>query len=377
MHFDADLSGWALIYLGILERVGVAMFEGGTGSFPKALIRCLESHGGSVRTSAPVEQMIITGGRVTGVRLQGGEEITARRAVVTAFSPKVVLTQLLPDGALPWTYVNRAQRIPTKGTGATDYKLNVALKGKLTMPRHSKWRKDGLDLRLPCTTWNTHQQALDAFDDCVRGDVPEMIPGLSQITTAFDPSMAPEGHDTFWYWTGLTPADPREGWDAARDKITERVIKDAAQYFEGLEEFEIGRRAVAQPDLEARFWAIDGNVYHVDPTITRFGPMKPAMGLAGYDTPIAGLFLTGSGTHPVAGISGMPGQNAAKRVLQVLAKEAKHGPRQRSDMAAAHYAATAGAASDAGSDAIPVRAGTVETVPVGGQATGASGNGRA
>lgn len=329
MPFDADLSGWSLIYLGVLERVGVAMFEGGTGAFPASLIRCLQDYGGRVRTSAPVEQLLVDGGRITGVRLAGGEEITARRAVVTAFSPKTVLTKLLPEGTLSHSFANRAARIPTKGTGMTDYKLNIALKGKLDLPRHHKWRGDGLDLRLPCTTWNTHQQALDAATDCARGVVPAMVPGLSQITTAFDPSMAPAGHDTFWFWTGMTPADPVDGWDVARDQITERVVKDADQYFEGLEALEIARRPLAQPDIEDRFWAVDGNVYHVDPTITRFGPLKPAMGLAGYDTPVPGLFLTGSGTHPVAGISGMPGQNCATRVLQVLAKQDKHGPRQR------------------------------------------------
>jgi phytoene dehydrogenase-like protein len=336
MHFDADLSGWSLIYLGVLEKVGVAMFEGGTGSFPKALIHCLESHGGRVRCSAPVEQLIVSGGAVTGVRLIGGEELHARRAVVTAFSPKTVLTKLLPEGTLKHTYANRAARIPTTGTGMANYKLNVATKGKLTMTRHHKWRKDGLDLRLPCTTWNTHQQALDACEDSVRGQVPQMIPGLASLTTAFDESMAPAGHDTFWFWTGLIPAKPAEGWDVARQQITERVIKDSSQYFEGLEELEIARRPLAPPDLEERFWAIDGSVYHVDPTITRFGPLKPAMGLAGYDTPVGNLFLTGSGTHPVAGISGMPGQNCAKRVLQVLKKQDKHGPQQRAAAVSAH-----------------------------------------
>jgi phytoene dehydrogenase-like protein len=336
MHFDADLSGWSLIYLGVLEKVGVAMFEGGTGSFPKALIHCLESHGGRVRCSAPVEQLIVRGGAVTGVRLVGGEELHARRAVVTAFSPKTVLTKLLPEGTLKHTYANRAARIPTTGTGLANYKLNVATKGKLTMTRHHKWRGDGLDLRLPCTTWNTHQQALDACEDSVRGQVPQMIPGLASLTTAFDESMAPAGHDTFWFWTGLIPAKPAVGWDVARQQITERVIKDSSQYFEGLEELEIARRPLAPPDLEERFWAIDGSVYHVDPTITRFGPLKPAMGLAGYDTPVAGLFLTGSGTHPVAGISGMPGQNCAKRVLQVLRKQDKHGPQQRAAAVSAH-----------------------------------------
>ncbi|WP_354700210.1 hypothetical protein DSM112329_00475 [Paraconexibacter sp. AEG42_29] len=337
MQFDADLSGWSLIYLGVLEKVGVAMFEGGTGSFPKALIRCLESYGGRVRCSAPVEQLLIGDlGQVTGVRLVGGEEITARRAVVTAFSPKTVLTKLLPQGTLTHTYANRAERIPTKNTGMTDYKLNVAVKGKLELARHQAWRKDDIDLRLPCTTWNTHQQALTAANECVQGRVPDMVPGLSQITTAFDPGMAPDGHDTFWFWTGLTPAEPVDGWDTAREQITDRVIKNASEYFVGMEEMEIARRPLAQPDIEERFWAIDGNVYHVDPTITRFGPLKPAMGLAGYETPVSGLFLTGSGTHPVAGISGMPGQNCAKRVLQVLKKQDRQGPRQREAAAASH-----------------------------------------
>src|SRR4029450_1351685 len=37
MPFDADMSGWSLIYLGVLSRYGVAMFQRGTGSLPKAL----------------------------------------------------------------------------------------------------------------------------------------------------------------------------------------------------------------------------------------------------------------------------------------------------------------------------------------------------
>jgi phytoene dehydrogenase-like protein len=334
MRFTDDLSGWALIYLGVLSKYGVRMFEGGTGAFPAALIRCLQASGGRVRTGAPVEELIVQGGRVVGVRLPEGEELYATKGVLTAFSPKTVLTRLLPGGVLPANLQARANRIPTKSTGAADYKLNIALKGKLTLPKHTAWRDDEVDLRLPCTTWNTHQQGVDAFDACVRGEVPEMIPGLTQITTAFDPAMAPPGHDTFWFWSGLTPAEPKDGWDVARKQITDRVVADAAHYFDGLEDLEIARRPLALPDIEERFWAIDGNVYHVDPIITRFGPLKPALGFAGYKTPVPGLFLTGSGTHPVAGISGMPGRNAARAMLRVIKREgsrieALRGARQR------------------------------------------------
>lgn len=321
MHFDADASGWALIYLGVLQKYGVAMFEGGTGAFPAALARCLEAAGGRVRTSAPVEQLVVAGGRVTGVRLEGGEELTARRAVVTACGPTTVLNEMLPPGTLPEKLALRARRIPTTSTGWGNYKLNIALKGKVRMTKHQSWRDDDVDLRLPCVTWSTHEQSLEAGEACARGEVPEMIPGLSQVTTAFDPTMAPEGHDTWWFWSGLVPARPNESWDVVRDKITERVVKDCARYYEGLEELEIARRPLTPYDLEQRFRAPGGNVYHVDPIITRFGPLRPAAGLAGYAIPVPGLFLSGSGTHPIAGINGMPGRNAARTVLKTLRKE--------------------------------------------------------
>jgi phytoene dehydrogenase-like protein len=330
MHFDADLSGWALIYLGVLQKWGVAMFEGGTGALPAALIRCLEAHRGRVRCAAPVAELVVNAGRVTGVRLDSGEEIVATRAVMTACAPSIVLNRMLPPGMLPGRLEHAARLIPTKSTGYGNYKLNVALRGKVTLPRHQQWRRtnlpgDEVDLRLPCVTWSTHEESLIAGERCVRGEVPEMIPGLAQVTTAFDPGMAPAGHDTWWFWSGLVPSSPNEDWDAVRRQITERVMANCAEYYEGLEELEIARRALTPYDIEQRFGAPDGNVYHVDPIISRFGPARPAIGLGGYRTPVPGLYLSGSGTHPIAGINGMPGMNAAKTMIKALGREQRRG----------------------------------------------------
>jgi phytoene dehydrogenase-like protein len=325
MHFGSDMSGWALIYLGVLQDTGIAMFEGGTGAFPAALIRCLEAHGGRVRCDAPVGGLQVQNGRVTGAILESGEVVTARRAVVTANGPTTVLNDWLPAGTLPKTLEHRAKSIPTTSTGWGNTKINVALKGKVTLPRHTKWRADNLpgdpvDLRLPTLTWATHQQSLEAGIQAAKGNVPDMIPGLSQVTTAFDPKMAPEGHDTWWFWSGLVPSVPNEDWDTVHKKIEKTVLDDCANYYDGLEEFEIARRTLTPKGLEERFRAPQGNVYHVDPIVTRFGPMRPALGLAGYKIPVEGLFLSGSGTHPIAGINGMPGMNAAKTVIKTLKK---------------------------------------------------------
>lgn len=325
MPFDADLSGWSLIYLGVLSKYGVAMFHGGTGALPKALLASIREDGGRLLTSSSVEELLVTNGRVTGVRIRGGEEIHARRGVLAACSPRTTLTKLLPRGVLPPKLQNTVDHIPTIKRGITDYKLNVALSGRIRMTRHEKWRGDGIDLRLACNCYHTYEETLAAARACVRGDVPDHVPGLAQVTTAFDPAMAPDGCDLFWFWSGLTPGIPRLPWPEAKKQITEKVIRDSELYYEGVESLEVARRDLAQPELEERFWAIDGSVYHVDPTITRFGPRKPAPGFAGYRTPVPGLFLTGSGTHPVAGISGMPGQNAAKTMLKMFKTEDRGG----------------------------------------------------
>ncbi|UAK39446.1 NAD(P)/FAD-dependent oxidoreductase [Gordonia bronchialis] len=325
MPFDADLSGWSLIYLGVLSRYGVAMFHGGTGSLVKALAGVVRDNHGDIVAGTPVDELIITNNRCTGVRIRGGREIYARRAVLTACSPKTTLTRLLPRGVLEPKKQVAADHIPTRKRGIADAKVNVALSGRIDMSKHEKWRGDGIDLRLACNCYHTYEQALEAARSCVRGQVPDAIPGLAQVTNAFDPSMSPRGKDLWWFWTGLTPSFPEDGWDVARKKITDSIISDAEQYYKGVEELQVAVRPLVLPDIEERFWAIDGSVYHVDPTLSRFGPNKPVAGFAGYKTPVDGLYLTGSGTHPVAGISGMPGQNAARTLLKHLAVEDKGG----------------------------------------------------
>lgn len=314
MDFKVDTSAFAMCYLAALQSEGISMFEGGTGAFPSALIRCLKHYGGKVKTGAPIAEMIARDGAIKGVRLRNGDEIYATKGVITAFSPKMVLNHMLPPGLLPPKLQTRATRIPTNQRGLADYKLNIALKGRIEPRRHQAWRDKmgwGVDMRLPTLQWQTYPQALAAYESCIQGEVPDMIGGLSQITTAFDPGMAPAGCDTYWFWSGLIPAKPKVGWEAARADITAKTIKDAALIYEGIEALEIARRPLAPPDIEKRFFAIDGSVYHVEPYLTRFGPGRPMFGMADYKTPIPGLYLSGSGTHPSAGISGMPGRNAA------------------------------------------------------------------
>lgn len=325
-----DMTAWAMIYLGIVQRVANAMPVGGTGALPKALHACFVAYGGEVKLSAPVAQLTVEGDRVAAVELSSGEVIRARDAVLTTCNPVITLNQLLPAGTLGSKLASRAQDIPTRKTHATSLKINVATSGKITMEKHRQWRKDKLDPTGILVAWATLEEQSAAWDNTVRGEWTHPMPvHCSIVPTRVDPSQAPEGGDTFWLWSGIPPVNPVTPWEEVRDEIGRSVLKDAAQYYVGLDTYEIGRTVLCGPDLEKRFNAPAGNVYHVDPLITRFGPMRPAPGLGQYRTPVKGLYLSGAGTHPTGGVCSLPGKLAAETLLSDLAKAARKPAKKR------------------------------------------------
>lgn len=315
-----DGTGWALIYVGMCHRTNSSRFLGGTGALTDALHAYLTDHGTTVRTNARVVDLLVEDGAVVGVRLEDGEELRAGN-VMASCSPKATLAELLPHGVLPDHLQRRAEAIPTNVLETTTLKIDVAVSGRLTMPRHQAWRDqhrgDGLDLRKPIVSWQTYEQHKDAWNKVVQRKWPETIPFIGIVPSAIDPTQAPDGQDTFWLWSGITPRNPEdEPWEQVREKIGNRVLAECATVYEGLDSLEIGRRVYSAPDLEERFNVPDGNVYHVEPVGARFGPLRPAQGFGSYDVPVPGLWITGAGTHPTGGISGIPGKNAADAFLR-------------------------------------------------------------
>jgi phytoene dehydrogenase-like protein len=318
LRMTLDATAWPMIYLGLIQKTKwSAMFVGGTGAVPDALGRCFESHGGRIRCDAPVEEFIMRGNRVAGVRLVGGEELYASEAVVTTCNPKVTLTGLLPDGYLERKLQKRAEGIPTALAKAASLKINMALSGRTSLKRHEQWRGDGLDLRHPLLDWHTLEQHAAGWEAVTRDEWPNPVPiGCVTVPTATDPTQAPEGCDTIWLWSGVIPVFPREPWADVKERVAQGVVDDCADYFEGLKELEIDRSVLGSPELEERFNSPHGNVYHVDPLLFRFGPLRPAMGFGAYRTPVPGLYLSGAGTHPTGGLCGLPGKLAAETVLR-------------------------------------------------------------
>ena len=59
-----------------------------------------------------------------------------------------------------------------------------------------------------------------------------------------------------------------------------------------------------------------GHIHHGELALDQLFTMRPTLGWADYRTPLAGLYLCGSGTHPGNGLTGASGQNAAREILK-------------------------------------------------------------
>jgi phytoene dehydrogenase-like protein len=253
-----------------------------------------------------------------GARLVDGREIKARTAVMAACDPRQTLERLLPPETLSPTEDSRVRAIPTSNLNYGQGKVDIALSGRLALSRHQKWRRDDLDLRKPSHTLGTEAGMDRTFARSAAGllahDGEWSI--WPVIPTAMDPSQAPDGQDTLYLYVAVAPYRPEGGWESVKEDFGRSVAAQAAQYYDGVEELEIGRQVLTNDDIGNLVHATGGNITHVDMTVGRAGPLRPARGFGGYRTPVDGLFLTGAGTHPGGGITGGPGYVAARELLR-------------------------------------------------------------
>ena len=109
---------------------------------------------------------------------------------------------------------------------------------------------------------------------------------------------------------------------AVRDQvqqIADRILDKLAEYAPNIKNAVIARQMLSPLDLERRFGLTGGNIFHGEITPDQSFNLRPVSGYADYRTPLAGLYLCGSGAHPGGGVTGIPGHNAAQVVIADLA----------------------------------------------------------
>jgi phytoene dehydrogenase-like protein len=123
-----------------------------------------------------------------------------------------------------------------------------------------------------------------------------------------------------------TPYRLRESdWDTERDHLADVTVKTMERFAPGLGELVTARQVITPTDLERDYALSGGHVYHAEPGLDQFFAWRPMFGHARYRFGIPGLYLCGSGAHPGGGVTGGPGANGAREILDVLKKRASKG----------------------------------------------------
>ena len=316
-------SAIALMAPGFPHRFGTRRPVGGTYTLIEALLNNLREAGGSAATNSLVHEIVVSGGRATGVRLTDGRQIGAKVGVIASCDPVQTLSWLLPAGTLDQVTQARVDHIPISADGASASKVDIALRGRLRLERHQKSRRqsgrDDFDVRLPAQLIaDSLESVVRSAEVCRLGQFPEDdVHMFTCIASHADASLAPDGQDTLYLYAPITPVNPVSGWETLEHKAADEIVCKAAEFFAGIEELEIGRCMQSPPEMARRVNASLGStVMHVDYLPHRLGPLRPARGLGAYRTPVERLYLGGSGSHPGFGMTGLPGRLSATELLR-------------------------------------------------------------
>jgi phytoene dehydrogenase-like protein len=135
------------------------------------------------------------------------------------------------------------------------------------------------------------------------------LPSLS------DPSLAPGGNHVMSVTASFAPYTLKSGWDKHHSDFVHKVVSLIEGYAPGFSAQVVASEVLTPRDIEQKFNITGGHWHHGELAIDQSFMMRPVHGAAQYDTPIEGLFLCGAATHPGGGITGLPGRNAAQRVM--------------------------------------------------------------
>ena len=299
-------------YMGSIDgTVGAWGFaRGGMGAITQALAAALTASGGSIRCDAPVERILTRNGRAMGVVLEGGEEIPAK-LVVSNMDVRRTFLKAVDPAELPEEFVRRVRQFKIRGSSG---KLNIALDG---LPRFP-----AIPAGSPCMRGDLHvtdsiEMLERAYDDWKEGRWSQRPYLDILIPTQIDPTMAPVGKHYMSVFVQYCPYALADGpWtDEKRASFGRTVIDSIAEHSPGFRDLILHAEIRTPADIEREVGLTEGNIFQGELTFDQLLFNRPIPGYAQYRSPIRGLYLCGSSTHPGGGVMGAPGANAARTIL--------------------------------------------------------------
>jgi phytoene dehydrogenase-like protein len=285
--------------------------RGGMGAVSEAIAASARARGVEIRVNAPVAKVLVRDGRARGVVLESGEEI-ASLTVASNLDPKLTFLRLMDPKDLDAEFVRAIGNFRIEGTSC---KINLALNG---LPEFTAFPgAPGPHHKATMHICPSIDYVERAWDDAKYGRASQRPLLELTIPTMYDASLAPPGKHIMGIFLQYAPYTLREGtWDELREPFGDRVISLIEEYAPNIRRIIEHRQVLSPLDLERRFGITGGNIFHGEMSLDQMFLMRPVAGWARYRTPVAGLYLCGSGAHPGGGVMGAPGFNCAREMLK-------------------------------------------------------------
>lgn len=281
---------------------------GGAAQLSHALSQSAENAGANIRLNTRVARILVQDNRAFGVETADGEIIKSK-AIVSNADAKSTFLNMIGAPQLDTMFANRVTQIRGDGVVA---KLNIALRG---LPEFRGVDDAALRNRLliaPSMRYVEHAFNHSKYAECSDEPVLEVtIPSLHNA------GLAPDGHHVMSINVAFVPREVEGGWSVEKSTYAYRVIAKLGEYAPQLKSLIVDHEFLTPADIEQETGITGGHWHHGDLAIHQSFMMRPVHGAAQYDTPVAQLFLCGAGCHPGGGLTGLPGRNAARRVLDI------------------------------------------------------------
>lgn len=256
---------------------------GGLNQISEAMAKVLAEHGGKLRLSTPVEQILVQDGEARGVRLVGGEELRADYTVVNA-DFGYAMERLMPPGAVrKWV----PRKLDQKGLSCSTFMLYLGVDRRYdALPHHNiLFARD------------YRRNVDDIAERLVLSEDPSVY---VQNASVSDPTLAPEGHSTIYL---LVPvANNRSGidWEREGDRYRDLAIRIAEERggFTDLSRHIVTERRITPTQFERDVNVHRGAVFNLAHSFDQMLLFRPHNQFE----EVGRCYLVGGGTHPGSGL---------------------------------------------------------------------------
>ena len=287
--------------------------RGGVGVISRLFRESAEEAGVTIHTDHEVQEFLVEGGNVTGIRLANGGEVRSR-VVASNLDPKRTFLRLMPEAHLDSGF---RKRIAGLITHVSCYKFLAVIS---ELPQWTAWDGDPDVPSRGAVVISLNRAEMSACYDDLEAGLPPRKPLISfSIPSAVDDSLTQPGYHTASIWIYAAPGKLRDqSWDDVREQVAEGLIDQITEHAPNFRRSIRDYKLRTPLDLERENGLTDGCIWHIQHIGEHLVWNRPLPEISHYRAPLKGLYLCGAGQHPGGEISGVPGHNAAHEILKDL-----------------------------------------------------------